>query len=74
MTRLFLTLMSFLFVAGATAVVVDYPWPATAPTSTLYRVTLIQSGVTNEMHTHFSKPNLNPGPDGDGVTGVLQDR
>jgi len=56
------------------AVVIDYPWPNTAPTSTLYRVTINQAGVTNAMFTHYSEPNLNPGPDGDGVTGVLEDR
>jgi hypothetical protein len=63
-----------LWLWNAPGVVIDYSWPATAPTSALYRVTITQAGVTNVMTTHFSKPNLNPGPDGNGVTGVLQDR
>ncbi|VGO13330.1 Dextranase [Pontiella desulfatans] len=67
----------FLVVFGglaASAAIVDYPWPSAAPISSLYQVRMWQGGVTNTMYTHYSEPNLTPGEDGDGVTGVLDNR
>lgn len=56
------------------AVLVNYPWPAAAPVSTLYSVRMWQGGQTNVMYTHYSEPNLTLGEDGHGVTGILTDR
>lgn len=54
--------------------VIDYPWPATVPQSTLYDVKAYANGVEVDLFTHYSEPMLEQGPDGDGVTGVLEDR
>lgn len=54
--------------------VVNFPWPATIPESDLYSVKAYANGQPVDLFTHYSEPMLEQGPDGDGVTGVLEDR
>ncbi|MCU0378345.1 MAG: T9SS type A sorting domain-containing protein [Bacteroidales bacterium] len=54
--------------------VINYSWPGTIPASDKYSVKVKQTGTTYNIHTHYSEPNLKQGPDGDGVTGLLEDR
>jgi len=54
--------------------VINHPWAATIPASDKYSVRVYQNGVLYTIHTHYSEPNLIQGPDGDGVTGILEDR
>jgi len=74
MNKLTTILLMALLPLLSQGVIVDYPWPTSAPTSTIYRVRMWQGGVTNTMYTHYSEPNLTQGEDGDGVTGVLDNR
>ncbi len=54
--------------------VINYNWPATIPVSDKYSVNITQGVTGYNVHTHYSEPNLLQGPDGDGVTGFLEDR
>lgn len=54
--------------------ITNFSWPSTAPLSDKYTVKAGYQSATQEVYTHFSKPNLTSGPDGNGVTGILQDR
>jgi hypothetical protein len=54
--------------------VIVYPWPDTAPRSERYSVRLVQDGVTWFPLELYSEPQLEQGPDGDGVTGLHEDR
>jgi hypothetical protein len=54
--------------------VVNYQWPATVPVSDKYSVKVTQGTYADNILTHYSEPNLLQGPDGDGVTGLLEDR
>jgi hypothetical protein len=49
-------------------------WPESIPKSDLYQVSVWKNGSWVSVHTHYSAPNLSIGPDGNGVTGVLDDR
>lgn len=51
-----------------------YPWPESARTSDKYSVTVYQGCETYQLITHLSEPVLIQGPDGDGVTGLHEDR
>lgn len=51
-----------------------YPWPETATTSERYSVQIYQGCDEFDLVTHLSEPVLIQGPDGDGVTGLHEDR
>ncbi len=53
---------------------IQYDWPRTASESEFYDVVVYQDGKAYDMFTHISKPVLEDGPDGDGVTGIFEDR
>ncbi|MCM2681379.1 Ig-like domain-containing protein [Echinimonas agarilytica] len=67
-------LCSLLFLASAGAEVVTYPWPETAPESARYEVNIYQDCEQYQPRTLYSEPQLEQGPDGDGVTGLIEDR
>ena len=54
--------------------VVIYPWPLTASISDRYSVRLEQGGEWFYPMALYSEPQLEQGPDGDGVTGLHEDR
>lgn len=51
-----------------------YPWAETVPQSNKYRVRLFNECEIFEPVTLYSEPNLEQGIDGDGVTGLIEDR
>ncbi|MEL7119526.1 MAG: T9SS type A sorting domain-containing protein [Bacteroidota bacterium] len=75
MKKEILLLVFFLSVISiVTAQVNLYSWPETAKVSDKYSVTVYQACNTHNLFTHMSEPNLLQGPDGDGVTGIHEDR
>lgn len=64
----------FLYTTTSTASVEVYPWPATVPNSDKYRVIINQGANSYEPKALYSEPVLIQGPDGDGVTGLVEDR
>lgn len=69
-----LLLLLALVTVSAQAAVLVYPWPLTAPVSDRYSVRLEQDGAWYYPMALYSEPNLEQGPDGDGVTGLHEDR
>ncbi|WNJ19121.1 carbohydrate-binding protein [Pontibacter sp. G13] len=55
--------------------VTTYNWPSSADQSNKYSVKVYADCNSYDLFTHYSTPNLDQsGPDGDGVTGVLENR
>ena len=63
-----------LFINKASAQVDVYPWPNTASQSNMYSVKLTQDDHDYFPKELLSKPQLEEGPDGNGVTGLNHDR
>lgn len=70
----YFVLGSLLFCQQLTAEVITYSWPVTAPVSNKYQVKIIHNRERIEPITLYSEPMLEQGPDGDGVTGIVEDR
>jgi len=66
--------MLLCFCISANGQVINFTWPSTIPVSDKYTVKVSRQAYSQEVQTHYSKPNLTTGPDGNGVTGILQDR
>lgn len=75
--RFLFVIFTFLASAPAYAAVTLYPWPTNAPISDKYAVNVYQNNVDCERYSPpalYSEPVLTQGPDGDGVTGLFEDR
>lgn len=71
---LILLFLTICITLSARAEVIDYPWPQTAPVSDKYSVRLEQGGAWFYPLALYSEPQLEQGPDGDGVTSLHEDR